>query len=94
MQPIVLKKFFLKLINNGVFGKTKENLRKRVNVKLVNNTKDYARYISKPSFFSQKIFLKNLVAIHEIKPVLTLNKSIYVGYSIIDLSKLLMYEFH
>ena len=46
------------------------------------------------NFVSQKIFSKNFVAIHEIKPVLILNKPIYVGFSILDLSKLLMYEFH
>ena len=71
-----------------------ENLRKRISVKLVNNAKDYVRCINKPSFVSQKILSKNFVAIHEIKPVLTLNKPVYVGYSILDLSKLLMYEFH
>ena len=49
---------------------------------------------SKPSFVSQKIFSKNFVAIHDIKPVLTLNKPMYVGFSILDLSKCLMYEFH
>ena len=70
------------------------NLRKRINAKLVNNAKDYFRSISKQIFVSQKIFSKNCVAIHEIKPVLTLNKPIYVGFSILDLSKLLMYEFH
>ena len=88
------EKDFFKLINNSVFGKTMENLRKRINVKLVNNAKDYVRYISKPSFVSQKIFNRNFVAIHEIRPVLTINKPIYVGFSILDLSKLLMYEFH
>ena len=61
---------------------------------MVNNSKNYVRCISKPSFVSQKIFSKNFVAIHEIKPVLILNKPIYVGFSILDLSKLLMYEFH
>ena len=61
---------------------------------MVNNAKGYIPYISKPSFVSQKIFSKKFVAIHEIKPVLTLNKPIYVGFSILDLSKLLMYEFH
>ena len=81
-------------MNNSVFGKTMENLRKRINVKLVNNAKDYVRSISKPSFVSQKMFNKHFVAIHEIKPVFTLNKAIYVGFSILDLSKLLMYEFH
>ena len=45
-------------------------------------------------FYSQKIFSKNFAAIHEIKPVLTLNKPIYAGFSILDLSKLLMYNFH
>ena len=75
-------------MDNRVFGKTMGNLRKRISVKLINNANDYARCISKPSFISQKKFS------HEIKPVLTLNKPVYVGFSILDLSKLLMYEFH
>ena len=61
---------------------------------MVNNAKDYVSCISKPSFISQKIFSKSFVAIHEINPVLTLNKQGYVGFNILDLSKLLMYEFH
>ena len=73
---------------------TMENLGKRVIVKLVNNAKDYIRYIRKPGLALQKIFSENFVAIQEIKPVLTFNKPIYVGFSILDLSKLLMYEFH
>ena len=81
-------------MNNSVFGKTMENLQKRISVKLVNNSKDYVRCLSKPIFISEKIFSKNFVAIHEIKPVLIHNKPIYVGFSILDLSKLLMYEFH
>ena len=94
MQLIVLKKKYLKLMNNSVFGKTMENLRKRISVKLVDDSKDYVRCISKPSFVSRKIFSKNFVAIHKIKPVLTFNKPVYVGISILDLSKLLMYELH
>ena len=78
-------------MNYSVFGKTMENLRK--SVKLINARKN-VKCISKPSFVSQKIFSKNFAAIHEIKPVLTLNKPIYVGFRILDLSKLLMYEFH
>ena len=78
---------------NSVFSKTMENLRKRINVELINNDKDYVRCISKPAFVSQKIFSKNLVAIHKIKSVLVLNKPIYVGFSISELSKLLMYDF-
>ena len=65
-----------------------------MSVKLVNNAKDYVKCIRKPSFVSKKIFSKNFTAIHKIKPVLTLNKPIYVGFSVLDLSKLLMYEFH
>ena len=71
-----------------------ENLRKGISVKLVNNAKDYKKYIGKPSFVSQKIFSKNFVAIHEIILVLTVNKPVCVGFSILDLSKLLMYELH
>ena len=92
-QLIVLEKK-IKQMNNAVFGKALENMKKRISVKLVNNTKDYVKYISKPSFFSQKIFSKNFVAIHEIKPVLALNKPIFVGFSILDFSKSLMYQFH
>ena len=88
------EKDFFKLMNNSVFGKTMGNLRKRISVKLVNNAKDYVKCVSNPRFASQKIFTKNFVAIHEIKPVLTLNKPVYVGFSILDLSKLLMFEFH
>ena len=58
-------------MNNSAFGKTMENL-KKISVKLVNNARDYKKYVSKPSFVSQKIFSKNFVSIHEIKLVLTL----------------------
>ena len=94
MLLIVLKNIFLKLVNNSTFGKIMEILRKRINVVLVNNTKDYKKWVSRPSFVSQKIFNENFVAIHEIKPVLTLDKPIYVGFRILDLSKYLTYEFH
>ena len=79
---------------NCVSGKTMENLWKRTNVKLVNNEKYYLKHVSKATFISQKIFDKNFVAIHEIKPVLTLNKPIYVGFTVLELSKWLMYDFH
>ena len=70
------------------------NLRKIIGVRLLTNAKDYEKYVRKPNFVSQKIFNKRFVAIHEIKPVLTLTKPVCVGFSILDLSKLLMYEFH
>ena len=88
------KKKIFKLQNNSAYGKKMENLRKRINARFVNNAKDYKKYVSKPSPVSQKIFSENFVAIHEFKPVLTLNKPIYVGFSILYLSKLLMYKFH
>ena len=56
--------------------------------------KTIKKYVSRPSFVSQKIFSRNFVAIHEIKPMFTLDKPIYVGFSILDLSRLLMHEFH
>ena len=79
---------------NSVFGKSMESLRKRINVELINNAKDYVKCVRRPNFISQKTFSKNFVAIHKIKPVLTLNKPIYVGFSILHLSKPLMYDFH
>ena len=63
------EKYFFKLMNNSTLGKTMENLRKRINVRLVYNARDYKKYVSKPSFVSQKIFNKNVLTIHEIKPV-------------------------
>ena len=84
---------FFKLMINNVFGKTMENLRKRINAELINNAKDYVKYVSRPSFI-QKIFNKIFVVVHRIKPVLILNKPIYLGFSILELSKSLMYEFH
>ena len=64
-----------------------------INVKLINDKKTYQRCINKPSFISHKIFDKNLIAVHCSKTVLTLNKSIYIGFCISELSKLLMYQF-
>ena len=68
MQKENLKKILLKLMNNSVYGKIVENLRKRINVRLVNNAKDHLKYVSKQTFISQKIFNINFPAIHEIKP--------------------------
>ena len=88
------KKSFFKLIINSVYGKTMENVRKRVNVKFINNKKRYLKVVSRHSFVSQKTLDKNLVAVHKIKPVLLLNKPIYVGFSILELSKMIMYDWH
>ena len=71
------KDFFELMINFGS-GKTMENLRKRISVRLVNNAKDFLKYTSKPTYITHKICGKNYAAIHEIKPVLMLNKPIYL----------------
>ena len=89
-----LEKGLFKLMINSVYGKTMENLRKRINVRLVNNEKDFLKYTSRPTHITHKIFGKNYAAIHEIKPVLTLNKPIYVGFTVLELSKWLMYDFY
>ena len=94
MLLIVLKKSFFKLMINSVCCKTMENLRKRINVRLINNKKDFLKYINRPTHITHKIFGKNYAAIHEIKPILTLNKPIYVKFTVLELSKLLMYDFY
>ena len=88
------EKDFFKLMNNSVFGKTMENLRKRVSVKLITYEKKLIKYSSKPTFISSKIFNEKLVAIHNIKPSLLLNRPAYVGMCILDFSKIIMYDFH
>ena len=81
------EKYFFKLMNNSVYGKTVENLRKRISVRLVTNEKDSLKYTRRPTHITHKIFGKNYAAIHEIKPVLMLNKPIYVGFTVLQLSK-------
>ena len=88
------EKDFFKLMNNSVFGKTMENIRKRVDVRLITDGKKLLKMSSKPTFVCSKIFNENLVAVHKIKEVLTLNRPAYVGMCILDLSKTLMYDFH
>ena len=79
---------------NSVYGKPMKNLWKRIKVRLVNNEKDFIRYTSRPTHITHNIFGKNYAAIHKIKAVLTLNKPIYVGFTVLKLSKWLMYDFH
>ena len=88
------EKDFFKLIINSVYGKTMENLRKRINVRLVSNEKDFLKYTSRPTYVTHKLFDKDYAAIHKIKPVLVLNKPIYVGFTVLELSKCMMYDFH
>ena len=88
------EKDFFKLMNNSVVGKTMENLRKRVDIRLVTNEKKLYKLTSNPTFESNKIFNENLMAVHKVKETLTLNRPAYVGMCILDLSKTLIYDFH
>ena len=88
------KKDFFKLMNNSIFGKMMENLRKRVDVRLVTNEKKLDKLTAKPTYVSSKIFNENLIAVHKVKETFTLNRPAYVGMCILDLSKTLMYDFH
>ena len=72
---------------NSVYGKTMDNLRERINFRLVNNETDFLKYTSRPTHIIHKFFDKNYGAIYEIKPVLTLNKPIYVGFTVLELTK-------
>ena len=88
------EKDLFKLMINSVYCKTMENLWKRINVRLVNNEKSVLKSTSRPNNVNHKVFDKHFAAIREIKPVLTLKKPIYVGFTVSELSKWLMYDFH
>ena len=88
------EKDFYKLMNNSVFGKTMENIRNRVNVKLVNTENKLRKLVAKPNFKSCKIFNENLVSVHMKKTSLTMVKPVYLGMCILDLSKTIMFDFH
>ena len=84
------EKDFFKLMNNSVFGKTMENLRNRVDVRLVNTKEKLRKLVAKPNFKSRKIFNENLVSVHMSKTSLLMNKPIYLGMCILDLIKIIM----
>ena len=88
------EKDFFKLMVNSVFGKTMENLRNRMNVELVNTEERLKKLCAKPTFKTFKIFNENLTAVHMAKIKLVLNKPIYVGFVVLDNSKILMYDYH
>ena len=88
------EKDFFKLMNNSVFGKTIENIRKRQNVILVDNRKLAIKLSSKPNFERLTIFDENLAAFHMKKTEVYFNKPIFVGQAILDISKTLMFDFH
>ena len=88
------EKDFFKLMINSVFGKTMENIRKRVDVRLVTSDKQALKLVAKPNFDRRVVFQENLVAVHMKKTKLRFDKPIYLGACILDISKILMYDFH
>ncbi|XP_018302107.1 uncharacterized protein, partial [Mycetomoellerius zeteki] len=91
------EKNLYKLMNNAVFGKTMENVRDHVDVRLV--TRWDGRYgaeamIAKPNFHSRSVFSEDLIAVEMRKLEVKLNKPIYVGMCILEISKMRLYEFH
>ena len=88
------EKDFFKLMNNSVFGKTIENIRKRQNVLLVDDREKAAKLTTRPNSSRATIFDSNLIAVHMKRTEVYFNKPVYVGQAILDLSKILMFDFH
>ena len=87
------EKYFFKLMNNSVFGKTMENVRKHRDIKLVTTDEKRNKLVSEPNYHTTKRFSENLLAIEMKKTKVKMNKPVYLGMSILDISKTLMYEF-
>ena len=85
------KKDFFKLMNNSVFGKTMKNIRNHKDVKLVTSDKIYLKYVMKPNFKDDFPFSKHLFALEMVKTETKMNKPVYLGQAILDLSKTLIY---
>ena len=88
------EKDFFKLMNNSVFGKTMENIRKHGNIKLVTTEEKYLCTVMKPKFKSGVLFRENLMGCEMGKVKVIMKKPVYLGQAILDLSKIVMYEFH
>ena len=87
-------KDFFKLMNNSVFGKTQENLRNRINVEIVTDRKTALKRISKPIIKRSYSIHEDLAVMETYVTKLKLNKPIYVGFTVLEVSKLWMYSFH
>ena len=81
-------------MNNSVFSKMMENIRKHKDIKLITNAKDYLKNVMNPNFKSGFLFGENLMGCEMGKIKVVMNKPVYLGQAILDLSKIIMYEFH
>ena len=88
------EKDFYKLMNNSVFGKTMKSVRKHRNIKLVTSKEAYLKTVMKPNFKSGVLFGENLLGCEMGKIKVIMNKPVYLGQAILDLNKIIMYEFH
>ena len=84
---------FFKLMNNSVFGKTMQNMRKHRDIQLVITDEKRNKLVSEPNYHTTKRFSENLLATEMTKTKLKMNKPVYLGMSILDIRKRLMYEF-
>ena len=82
-----------KLMNNSAFGKTMENVRNHRDIKLIVTNGRRKKLVSEPNFHTSKHFSEELMAIEMRKTKVTMNKPVYLGQAILDISKTLMYEF-
>ena len=87
------EKDFFKLMNNSVFGNTMENVRNHRDIKIVTTDKQRSILASEPNYYSTKHISKDLLIMEMKKVKVKMNKLIYLGQTILDLSKTLMYEF-
>ena len=87
------EKDFFKLMNNSVFGKTMENVRNNRDIKIVTTNKQRSKYASEPNYHTTKRISKNLLIMEMKKTEVKMNKPIYLGQAILDISKTFMYEF-
>ena len=87
------QKDLFKLMNNSVFGKTMENIRKHREIKLVTTDKKRSKLVSEPNYHTINLISEDLSIIEMKKTKVKMNKPIYLGLSILEISKILMYEF-
>ena len=87
------EKDFFKLMNNAVFGKAMENVRTHRDIKLVKTDYKRNKLVSEPNYHTMKLISENLSIIEMKKVKVKMNKPIYLGLSILEISKIIMYEF-